>query len=157
MVFTIKEDPSVVLVHRITGSVPGGYTTRGDSNRFSDPHPVPPERILGVVTHLTRRHRRRKVTGGTAGLLLASLSLVLRSLRRPLKLFCNALGATGIPRLLWQPRITTLRLQTPDGPLVKYLWRNRTVARWWPAGNRFVCGILFSMFLKKPADPVEEE
>ncbi|HEX7502902.1 MAG TPA: hypothetical protein VF451_05745 [Acidobacteriota bacterium] len=45
------------------------------------------------------------------------------------------LKKTGIVSRVWHPRIETIHFQTPEGPLVKYLHKDRTVASCWTDTN----------------------
>jgi hypothetical protein len=143
-----------VFAHRVTAAGAAGLQTRGDNNPRPDPWRAAPEQVLGVVTHCRRAARVRRVTGGWRGLLGARLRYALRrlglQLRRPLRAAYAALRASGAPGRLWRPCTERVAVESLQGPLVKVLWRRRTVARWWPRQDRFVCRKPFDLFLAPP-------
>lgn len=57
----------------------------------------------------------------------------------------------GLLRIRAPRGLIKLMLMTPRGPLVKYVWRGRTIARWWIAARRWECQKPFDLFLSPPA------
>jgi signal peptidase I len=51
------------VVHRVVAVLPEGLVTRGDNNRRVDLGLVTPDRLVGLVTHLERAGKRRRVRG----------------------------------------------------------------------------------------------
>jgi len=154
--FTLQDDPRPhrIIVHRITAVVPGGFVTRGDNNSCSDPLPVTPEQLTGLVTDFIRGKKTQHVRGGWRGLFRANVQSSVRTiaqpLRKPLKWGYSLLRASSLPPLLWKPDVQILRVESPGGTFFKYVWHNRTIARWWPGQNRFNCRKPFDLFLKNP-------
>lgn len=144
----------LVFVHRVTDVAPEGLSTRGDNNPRPDPWRIEPDRVLGVVNTLRRGGRDRRVRGGLLGLWQFRLCRVRRAATVMSRhVFRRAYAAVRSSRLLarlWQPRVAALRIATGRGAMVKYVWRNRTVARWWPEQGRFACRKPFDLFLTSP-------
>jgi hypothetical protein len=145
---------SHAFVHRIKAIAPCGYITRGDNNPRCDPLTVTPEQITGRVIDFTRGAKTHHVCGGWKGLFRANVQSSVRTLskplRKPLKWAYYLLRASSLPPLLWKPDVQILRIESPAGHCFKYVWHSRTIARWWPGENRFICRKPFDLFLKKP-------
>ncbi len=143
-----------VFVHRIMAVTKTGLVTQGDNNGRPDPWHVAPDHVVGIVTRCRRGNSSRRVAGGWAGALQVRVRRALIALglqaRRPLRAAYARLRASGIPARIWQPRVDSLRIDSPRGPVVKFMWRRRTVARWWPQLGRFACRKPFDLFLSHP-------
>ena len=142
------------VVHRVVALREGGLVTRGDANAQPDKGLVTADRLEGRVVARERGGRVRRVHGGRRGLALAALAHLrlraLRPLRRLAALPYALLRRSGLVRHLWHPALRTLRLSTPQGPLVKTLHGRRTVARWWPQSRRFECRKPYDLILRLP-------
>jgi len=57
---------------------------------------------------------------------------------------------SGIITKLWEPVFYKLTLQTEDGPLVKYIYRQHTVAVWDANLKRFDCHKPFDLVIPRP-------
>ena len=57
---------------------------------------------------------------------------------------------SGLIARLWRPSVLKVQLMTEDGPLVKYVCGNRTVAYHWVNEDRFKCRKPFDLVLFKP-------
>lgn len=146
------------LVHRVVAIRPGGLVTRGDNNTCSDAELVTADNLVGRVTHLERGRKLRPVHGGWAGLLRAWLlrawkyhiwKHIARIGYGPYHWLCDS----GWVSRFWHPSIVKVRLAGEDGPLVKYIFRGRTVARWWPLRDRFECQKPYDLVLRHPDPP----
>ena len=60
------------IVHRVASCDTQGIKTRGDNARHVDPWVLTPDNILGRVTYILRKNRRRTICGGFMGQLAAS-------------------------------------------------------------------------------------
>lgn len=117
--------------------------------------------VLGRVVALERAGRRISLEGwrgrlwGWAFLLLRPLRPLRGRLRRiALRLAGGPyalLRASGLARRLWRPRLERVQLATPEGPLVKYVHRGRTVAAWYPGTGRFWCRKPYDLVIDRPA------
>jgi signal peptidase I len=142
------------LVHRTIALRPGGLVTRGDNNLCVDDALVTADKLLGRVTHVEREGRIRRVRGGCLGLLRGRV-LHARIHARALAVAVGRgpygwLRRSGLAPRLWRPTITRLQVATEKGPLIKYLSRGRTVARWWPAQGRFECDRPYDLVIPRP-------
>ena len=135
------------LVHRVMFARSNGLIVRGDNNPCNDLTLVTENNLVGSVSHVKRDGKRFPVRGKRFGLMRAR---ALHGLRRIWKLVWNAvrymgrrtyswLRKSGLVARLWRPSIVKVQLMTDNGPLVKYVWRNRTVASHWVNEGRFRC------------------
>jgi hypothetical protein len=146
------------LVHRIVAGTPEGWVARGDSNPCADATLVTAENLLGRVTHVERGGRSWPVHGGRRGLLRARILHVWRRLSRYAWRWTVRLGrgpyrrlrSCGLVGRLWRPEVSRVRLNTEEGPLVKYVCGRRTVARWWPQEDRFECRRPYDLVIPRP-------
>jgi hypothetical protein len=145
------------LVHRIVASTPEGWVARGDCNPCSDATPVTADNLLGRVTHVERDGWTRPVRGGWVGLgrarLLHARLAVWRLVKRLGGPAYRRLRSSGLVGRWWRPAVTRLRLDTEEGPLVKYVHAGRTVARWWPERHRFECRKPYDLVIPHPRGP----
>ena len=145
------------VVHRVVSIAQGRLVTRGDACPQPDACPVVPEQLIGRVEMLEDHGRLRPVRGGHRGLWRARTGWVAREARtaaRPLRaLYCGLRGSPVVRSVLnavFGRGLTSVRVETPDGPIVKYLWRGRVVARWWADENRFECRKPFDLLIAPP-------
>lgn len=149
------------IVHRVMAVVNGGVILRGDFNPRSDIDVIFEDDLLGRVTHFQRSGRVRPVTNGLPGLVRGRLLHLWYGGQRALwwgllwlvRVPYRWLKRSGIVRRLWQPQIQRIRLQSPDGMVIKYVWRGRTVARFWPQQRLMVWQRPFDLVILHPLDP----
>jgi hypothetical protein len=143
-------------VHRVMAVTPGGLVTRGDNGHRADNALVTADNLLGRVTCIERRGKRVAIRGGRAGLLRARLLHTCIPIRRAAfrlgRWPYRSLRRSGLVGRLWRPHVIRLCVATEEGPLVKYLVRGRTVARWWPAKGRFECQPPYDLVFAAPDD-----
>ena len=129
------------VVHRVIKLTEDGYLTRGDNNLRNDPAPILPGQIVGRVEMAKLGDQIEEVKNGRRGLwqakYLRKRLLVKRLLRRVLGKPYYWLKCSGIVAKLWRPELEAIRFETPDGPLVKYIHKGRTVASGWTDTNRW--------------------
>jgi hypothetical protein len=133
-----------MLVHRVMGVATNGLVLRGDNNFCDDKTPVAQNNLVGRVSHVDRGGKRVPVRGGCSGLLIARVSHGWRFLRHIMWKFLRIMGRwsyrrlrdSGLIQRLWKPSILKIQLMTANGPLIKYVYRNRTVAFLWPHKDR---------------------
>lgn len=148
------------IVHRVMALVSGGVLLRGDRNPCSDMDVVFEPDLLGRVTHYERAGRVHPAVNGLRGLLWARALHGWYGLWRAFGALVMFLGRIpyrwlkrgGIVRRMWQPPIQRIRLRTVDGPLIKYVYRGRTVARWWPQAGVMVYRRPFDLVIPHPLD-----
>lgn len=141
---------SSVVAHRVRRLTKAGFISQGDHNRTPDSQSIGAENLVGRVCSFQRDGKTRHVWGGRVGRLWAGY---LRLRRRIVPLIgwpYRALRRSGIVRSLWRPRLEQVHLETADGPLVKYIHRQRVVARWWPGRGHFWCRKPYDLILPLP-------
>ncbi|MCX6558538.1 MAG: signal peptidase I [Candidatus Aminicenantes bacterium] len=129
------------LVHRIVNKSDNTSITRGDNNPQNDDEPVTEENLIGKVTYYERKGKIHKVCNGRIGLIWARVLHGRLHIIRAMKFFLRKpyrlLKKTGIIARLWRPKIETIYFETQDGPLVKYIHKDRTVASCWVDSKRW--------------------
>ena len=104
---------------------------RGDNNRLLDSSPVPLEKVVGRVELVETGGELQTVQGGWMGLWRARLRWALRS---PVMYFRRIFGwpyralrewslLRGSLKRLFAGKLQTVRLETPQGLIVKTLYR----------------------------------
>jgi hypothetical protein len=145
-------------VHRVVSISGRGLITRGDNNRLCDFTPVLPDYLIGRVEMLEDQGRLIPVASGRWGLRLARFGWGVRWINRRLRhLFWrpyNGIRNCGLIRKILQrwfsPYLKVVHLNTPDGPLVKTTFQERTVALWRPQQGHFECRKPFDLFVPRP-------
>jgi len=145
-------------VHRVVSISGGGLITRGDNNRLTDLVPVLPDHLVGRVEMLEDQGRLQLVAGGRRGLWLARLGWGARWTGRrlrhlfwkPYNFIRNCAPIRKILQRWFSPYLTVTYLNTPDGPLVKTTFQERTVALWRPQQSHFECRKPYDLFVPRP-------
>jgi signal peptidase I len=137
-----REEKSDFIVHRVADIAANGLVTRGDNCQFSDDGCLAAEDIIGRVVQYERRGKVRRTRNGAPGNLQASVLHGRLHAVRSLKFFLRKpyakLRESGVIARLWQPDIEAVHFETPDGPLVKYMHKGKTVAICWKRTNRWL-------------------
>jgi signal peptidase I len=148
----------VELVHRVVAVTSDGLVMRGDNNPAPDRLPVKENNLLGKVSYIERDgiclpvSRRPKIP------FRSRVSQGFRHVRSLMSALAGHIGRSsyrklrrsGLIGILWKPPIKKIFLQTNDGPLIKYVYRNRTVvAHYFPAQERLHCRKPFDLVLSK--------
>jgi signal peptidase I len=153
----------LVIVHRVRKRQAGGLLTQGDANPGPDDGLLDESRLIGRVKAYERaRHggivTHYRVWNGSLGLFWLALSRlhwtrilawgwrILYLLLRP---FYRLLRASRLVPHFWRPTVVYLRLQTPDGELLKVIVNGKTVAHRLPGARRMRC--------RKPYDLIIDE
>jgi len=145
------------LVHRVMRMLPEGLIVRGDRNLHADITLATKDNLVGRVRHVRRNGKDIPVRNGLPGLLRARTGHGYRRLREWIwglarftgRMFYARLRDSGLVGHLWRPSIERVRLTTDEGPLVKYLHRNRTVARYWSGNGHFECRKPYDLLLRR--------
>jgi len=141
------------VVHRVQNTTPDGLITRGDNCRFSDQKMVNEEMYIGRVIGYDRSGIIHRTSNGWKGEMHAvrchARHWVFRIARRCSRKPYHLLKKSGIPSRLWQPDIKISYFHTHQGPLIKYIHRDRTVATVWLHNNRGSCRFPYSLLIKK--------
>jgi len=150
-----KEDGSEI-VHRVVSIELSGLMTRGDNNNFPDSELVLLQDVVGLVTRLERRGKVYSVLGGKSGLLrLNLLRFWYRFMQRIVLLGRYPYRRLQQWRLIarfWHPNLTRIHLKTDNGLLVKYIYKRRVIARWWPEKHTFECQKPYDLVINNPED-----
>lgn len=145
------QENSSTIVHRVMSRSCRGMITRGDANPEPDVHPVVEAECLGRAVAFERAGRRRIVRNGIRGRIhvrrLRAGRILLRSSARPFRLFFKLVREHGWLTFLFSTSIQEVHFKTPDGLLVKFIRKGKTVGTWWPAKNQLICGRMGRMLL----------
>ena len=156
----VFDNPSgnIHTVHRIVSIPEGGLITRGDNNRLTDLVPVFPEHLIGRVEMLEDQGCLMPVAGGRRGLWIARFGWGVRWIDRrlrvlfwkPYNLIRNCALIRQILHRLFSPYLKVTHLNSPEGPLVKTTFKERTVALWRPQQAHFECLKPYDLFVPRP-------
>ncbi len=135
------------VVHRIVGVGESSFQVKGDDNSSDSTETVLFQRVLGRVVAVEREGQRRKsVTGGKRGSLLAGFVSREGIPRKVARWFYATLNHSGVVRLLWRPDIKTISLATDAESVIRLVSGGKTVGKW--------CAERKILVLKKPYDLV---
>jgi signal peptidase I len=142
------------IVHRVLSAGTAGFVTRGDNNTDIDASPVSPDQVIGRVEINENRGVFNSVRGGWLGLWLARFRFRTRSLGLGLRcvtgLLYRLLKATKFVGRIWKPAIYQIHIKNRAGRLVKYIYRNKTVAVWDMSLGYFECQKPFDLIISCP-------
>lgn len=127
------------VVHRVHAIETDGLVTRGDNLRGKDCGLVTADNLIGRVVRFDRHEKTLIVGNGFNGRLRAKwlhFRLIMkRLLKRAFRMPYRLLKKSGIVAKIWRPDIKMILFQTPDGPLIKYIHKNHTIANSWVSLN----------------------
>lgn len=139
------------VVHRVRNIKANTLIMRGDNSRVNDHKPVNEQDIVGRVRGYERDGKSETVHNHISGRLRAVLLHTWFSVRLAVKRLFKApyrvLSQSGLLKKIWRPEITTVGFQTPQGLLIKYLYKNRTVAAHWIDRDKWICRPPFALIL----------
>lgn len=149
------------VVHRVVSSTDTGLITRGDDSWSNDTLPVAPDQVVGRVEVVEDQGVVRPVRWGRRALWTARIGWGARRvawwLRYVLGIPYRALGRPPMLRRAlgrcFRRQLRVVRLETPEGPLIKTTYRGYTVSRWWPQLNRFECRRPYDLIIPRPDGP----
>jgi len=138
-----KKDEDDFVVHRVVDLTPNGLVTRGDNSRKQDTELVAEENIYGRVIAYDRKGNICRTWNGRLGMMRAGAlhgrlqftQILMFFLRKPYLM----IRESGIAAKLWRPEIEIIRFKTSNGPLIKYVHKDITVAIYWTDKNRWWC------------------
>lgn len=144
----------VQIVHRVVSVSSEGFLTRGDNNLGEDERVVRREEIIGVVVGKDFWGNQESVTGGKKGLEKAKRRWRLREIHQktlPIIGFpYRWLKRKGWVRKLWHPRIVKIKIRSPKGEIIKYLFKGKVIALWLPGSAQFFCKRPFDLVIQAP-------
>jgi len=137
----INEDKNDFVVHRVVEITPNGLATLGDNCRDRDREPVIEENIIGMVIKFDRKGKIHKAYNGRLGRFRAMTLHGRLHVTKIIKFFLRkpylTLRETGFIAKLWRPEIEVIHFETQNGPLIKYVYKGRTVAMCWTEKNHW--------------------
>lgn len=142
--------PGHQVAHRVQARKVEGLVTRGDQCRTIDRAIVTAQDLIGRVSAVEREGETRPVLSGRWGQTWAVALRLWRRLAPAVGWPYRRLRSSGLARTLWRPQLAQIRLETEVGPMIKYIHRGRTVARWWPTEGRFWCRKPYDLVLPRP-------
>lgn len=147
---------NVMIVHRIIQINNNVLFTHGDNKKRPDVIPVSKANLLGKVTAYERNSKRYRVIGGMPGLIIARIRYFFR--RSAYRFFTKIkwilstkVISDNINRF-WEHRIQKLKVNTKEGPVIKWIYRNHTIAEQLPDNTLQRFSIL-SYFLTETKNP----
>jgi signal peptidase I len=149
-----------ITVHRVMAISNSGFLTRGDNNSFNDPVPVAAEQVFGVAECFEKKGYIKEVPKGK--IYLAKLKLkwrmqgVIRDAKRPLGFFYRAIKRSGIIRFFFGKYFDRFAkkiiLKYDSGPMIKTVFREKTIVVQWPAKGIYICKKPFDLFTSEGGD-----
>jgi signal peptidase I len=144
------------LVHRVVALVGGKLITRGDQNKWPDIYPVQTGQIIGKVIATESGGYEQVVLGGIKGLQRAKRGwvklrwnyFVYRLSLYPYRI----IQKSRIISRYWRPALQKLHLNTDRGPLVKYIYKQKTIAIWESYSKQLICRRPFDLVIFPPED-----
>jgi hypothetical protein len=149
------------LVHRVCGIHHGSLITKGDNNPHKDSTPVNGENLIGKVTQVEREGTVISAKRFEANPFQPHFVRRTLSIRRGLFYLTRFFGGDlyrwmrnrGTLTKAWRPDLMKVRVMTEKGPMVKYVHKNRTIARRWSNTGQFICRKPFDLVLWKEWGP----
>lgn len=155
----IRLPDSCCFTHRVIAVKETGLITQGDHNLKPDALPVPWEQVIGKVEIKEVGGRRQAVLGGAKGLRMAKFRWMMLKLeywvRRLFGRFFRLLRLKRIVSIFWRPKIDEIHFKNERGSLVKYIYKQQTVAIWDPSLQRFDCRKPFNLVIPSPLYEVD--
>lgn len=144
------------VVHRVVSVNREYLNTQGDNNLKLDAQVVTNDNLAGLVFSFGRKGKIYSVRGGRLGLFYAHLvhmrNYIWMLIKRVSRRAYRWIRRSGLVARVWQPAISQIRVMTDEGPLIKYCFGTRTVARWWPQQKRFQVVKPFDLVLSDPEE-----
>jgi signal peptidase I len=144
------------VVHRVVSVKQKYLITQGDNNLKRDVQIVTIDNLVGLVTIFGRQNHVYSAKGGTMGLFYARLvytrNFIWLLIKRMGWRIYRLIRQSGCVARIWHPAISQLRVKTDNSLLIKYLYGNRTVARWWPEKKHFDVLKPFDLVIPYPED-----
>jgi hypothetical protein len=123
------------VVHRVVSCSDAGIRTRGDNGRYVDPWLLTTDDILGRVTYIQRRNRRRTIHGGVLGRVAAYSfrcrrvcnAIVSLLLHPAYRLLCRSTVLRNRLHRLLKPKVLSFR--RPEGAELQIVVGRRLIGR----------------------------
>lgn len=145
-----------LIVHRIICIDKGKLFTRGDNNRRPDILSVSKSNLIGKVTFYERKGKLHCVIGGIPGLIMARIKYFFRRSAylffTKIKWIISAKIISESLNRFWKHRIQKIKVNTKEGPVIKWIFRNRTLFQQLP-DNTLQRSSILSYFLTETKNP----
>jgi hypothetical protein len=141
-----------LVVHRIIRVGEDHLITKGDNNRRPDIYPISQSNLVGKVVAFERKGKTYSVMGGMVGLLHARFGYAFRRARY--LLICQARKILPVKKIgdiifmFWKPEIQKLIFSTTEGPVIKWIYRDRAIATWFPEKKLLKTSFLSRLFIR---------
>lgn len=147
-----KKDEDAFVVHRVVDLTPNGLVTRGDNCGEQDKELVAEENIYGRVIEYDRKGKIYRTWNSRLGMMRAGalhgrlqfIRILIFFLRKPYLM----IRESGIVAKLWRPEIEIIHFETPNGPLIKYVHKDRTVAVYWTDKGHWWCRCPYDLIVR---------
>jgi signal peptidase I len=150
--FNKTGEGDVPIVHRIIHAGKDHIVTKGDNNLKPDILPVFQSDLLGKVVAFERQGKTHRVRGGMAALIRARIRFSLRRSRwwlaHKMRLILPVDRIAGLVSFLWKPEIKKIKLTTGNGPLIKWVHRDRAIATSLPEKNIMQTSFFYRFFVR---------
>jgi signal peptidase I len=157
VIFFVSEAEGGAVVHRVRSVSAAGIRTGGDNCTDDDQTRVENENVVGRVVAALRGKQRRRIAGGSVGLVVASLCRVRRLLLRTVRPLARLPGrwlasaGTGLPASL-QPRL--IRFASPSGEHWRLLVGRHVVATYRPHACAWQVRLPYRLLLDPATLPI---
>ena len=145
------------VVHRVVSVRQNNLITRGDNNLKADSEAALNDNLVGLVIAFGRKSHIYSARGGCPGLFYSYLvhmqNYIWMLIKRPGRRVYRKVQQSGLIAKVWRPSLSRIHIMTDEGPLVKYRFGTRTIARWWLVQKRFDVVKPFDLVLSAPEDP----
>lgn len=145
------------VVHRVVSIRQNNLITKGDNNLKPDSEVASNDNLVGLIVAFGRHSHIYSARGGLPGLIYAHLvhlgNYIWMLIKRLGRRVYRKVQQSGLIAKVWRPTLNRIHIMTDEGPLVKYRFGTRTVARWWPQQKRFDVIKPFDLVLSAPEAP----
>ncbi len=142
-----------LVVHRVRHIEGNMLSTQGDASSRPDPFPVTRADVLAKVVSVQRHGWTTAVANGRRGRIHLFTLRALARIRFLVSPAWHRILENGLTRKLLKQLSPTTRIvivETPTGPIHKFIWCHRVVATWTSHTDLWVCQTPFQYVLSKP-------
>jgi hypothetical protein len=132
-----------LIIHRLVSVRGGGLEARGDNNTRPDPWVIPPESIIGRVTHVQRKRGFRRVASGRPGRVYGALIRGVNEVRRRIFIIGRPayrwIAGRGVLRRLlpFSLPFKVMSITRADGLELRLVLAGRVIGRLSPHDHRW--------------------
>lgn len=142
-----------LIVHRVIEKHNGHITARGDNNIRPDVIPVNRSNIIGKVFEFERRGKTHKVINGLTGFYIAKFKYFLRKIfvqiyDQLIRISLVEIGLRFILKIFIR-KIKKVEFISQKGGIIKWVHKQKVIARKGPGKGDFYCQKPFNLIIKK--------